>query len=128
MAVITEITQGTLKSGGGRWFGYDGITITLSDGDTWEFGISNDRSCCEIWGYIELPAETTDYYIGSDFIGIDLRDESGHGSYDDVSDVYFADVKTSLGVLSFNVYNYHNGYYGHAVSLFHNGEYVRVGE
>ena len=125
MAVIKAIETGTIHGESGRWGGYDGIKLTLSDGETWAFGISNMQDCCESWGYVDMPIDEREKFIGAEFIRVDpIRDESKRSDWGDCEDVHFVDVVTSLGVLSFNVYNYHNGYYGHGVSLFHNGEYV----
>jgi len=113
--------------GGG--FNYDGVTITLDDGTVYQFGIYNEASCCESWGFLSTPDDVAEW-VGSEFRSLDkvetneLRAEiEGEYSYGlDEGGIAFVNVETSIGQLQFAAYNSHNGYYGHSVSAWKNGE------
>lgn len=87
----------------------DGYRI-VTENHTYEFLIENHQSCCENWGHMVSQGETTQY-VGETLLFI--SDVSL--AYDEVEkgETAFIDVYTSLGVLTFTVYNDHNGYYGH---------------
>lgn len=113
------------------WGGYDGVHIKTEKNDIY-FLISNGQNCCEDWGY--LCSESEDNY--KEFIGAEYRGynsvetdlvKSIKGDYDYASSggTMFLNVKTNKGVLQFAVYNFHNGYYGHKVLKFINGEKIQ---
>ena len=124
MVTITSIENGTFNVGTGYYSGFDGITITLDDGDTYQYGISNSQDCCETWGYTQLSEDEIAHYIGAEFLGVDQVRCDGTGSYDE-GGTCFLDIKTDRGVLTANVYNFHNGYYGHSVTVLHNGKEIQ---
>lgn len=87
------------------------IVLTFADGTTLMF-YDNARSCCEsrfITTDDNLPA-----FEGAVFQGAEVREGPtvDAGSYGDVSEVEFLDLKTSNGVVQFVTHNEHNGYYG----------------
>jgi len=86
-----------------------------------KFGISNDQSCCENWGYFSSN-DDFDEFIGSEILSIEMVDSAINvkkleSEQVDIDDCIFVNIKTSVGLLQFAVYNEHNGYYGHNVKL-----------
>lgn len=111
--------------------GYDGYRVTLEGGNDFTIAVSNGTSCCENWGMITVPQAEINHFIGSQIRGIvpiRLQYKEGDSQgYGDDGGTAFVDVLTDRGVLQLAVYNYHNGYYGHGVVLFHNGHRVDEG-
>lgn len=96
---------------------YTGVDITLDDGRHVKFGISNGQHCCERWDYLH-PADDYSEYIGAEYLGlreIDTWPEFSRNKYEYESGFQAIEVMTSKGPLQFVVYNYHNGFYSHAV-------------
>lgn len=114
-----------------------GYIVTTSS-KTIKMVISNDQDCCEEFGYM-MSEDNVSRYIGANFLGIDIvdtdyekyslfekvqkglwRDEKEDDNEDGrITYAVFVDIKTNVGVLQFVLYNNHNGYYGHTVSITH---------
>lgn len=110
----------------GSEFEYDGVTITLDDGTIYQFGIYNQSSCCEKWGFLATP-DAVELFVGAEFVSLEKVDTNelqakADAEYLDDGGVSFVNVETSLGQLQFAAYNSHNGYYGHSVSAWKNGD------
>lgn len=94
----------------------DEITIQISD----------DRDCCEIWGAM-LSEDDLSPYLGSRLLEIYFTDTSLNTEYlqrisrykfsGDYHNVQFINIRTDRGTFQFTVYNCHNGYYGHDVTV-----------
>lgn len=88
--------------------------------------ISDEPDCCEVWGAM-LSEDNLSRFIGSDLLEVYFTDTSLNTEYlqtiakykypDDYHNVQFINVKTSKGTFQFTVYNCHNGYYGHDVTV-----------
>ncbi len=87
--------------------------------------ISNQSGCCESWGVITTEDTLSDF-IGAELITLSTidydyknhpltKDDTCWG-YDEGGCI-FVDVETSKGKLQFVLYNQHNGYYGHSVTI-----------
>lgn len=137
MATIESIEQGAFEIQSGFWvddftddgivysdrprmYPWEGVTITLSDGNVWQFGISAERKCCEDWGFIECPDDPATI-IGHEFIKITPINTDDWVETGKTDNTAFVNVCTDRDTLQFVVYNDHNGYYGHDVSIFLNG-------
>jgi len=101
---------------------YDGYKISTEKGDILIL-ISSYQQCCEDWGYFESE-DNLSKYIGSDFISLSIIDETNSKKLltnfengDDLNQIMFVEIKTSIGDFQFAVYNFHNGYYGHDVLI-----------
>lgn len=108
---------------------FDGYQVK-TDKHTISVLIENGQSCCEDWGYFELPDET-DYFIGAELLDVELTDtaldkKSALKKMDDdwhetiaealyKGGIQFVDFKTTNGTFQLAVYNSHNGYYGHGI-------------
>jgi len=107
-------------------YGLDGVKIDFDNDKSLVFGISNGQHCCEEWGYIsQVDNEDVDNYIGAKIRSIEVVDYVD-GNYVSTQlkeidageiDCYFLNVATTKGELNFAVYNIHNGYYGHRVTM-----------
>lgn len=81
--------------------------------------ISNNQSCCEDWGYCasdDLPNE----FIGAELLSVDITDDKletfkFETGYEGAAQ--FVTFVTDRGPFQVAVYNWHNGYYGHAISI-----------
>lgn len=122
---------------------YIGIRVTLTiqykyvddyhEDEEYVFEISDERDCCEIWGSF-LSEDDLSRYIGAELLDIYFTDTSLNTEYvqkiasyktrSDYHNVQFVNFKTNRGVFQFTVYNCHNGYYGHDVTLTYNGDEV----
>lgn len=87
--------------------------------------ISNRSQCCEDWGVITTE-DTLDDFIGTELLGISSIDfdYKNHPLTLNKLDSFgidvgcvFIDFETSKGKLQFVLYNDHNGYYGHYVTI-----------
>lgn len=92
--------------------------------------IDQERDCCEIFGgYIVCEDDITSY-IGSTLTKISVCDlslnteiveaiNSLQNAYNscDYHNIQFINFETNKGVLQFTVYNCHNGWYGHDVTI-----------
>lgn len=98
--------------------GYQVITDLRTIGLLVEAG----TKCCEDWGYIvsdDMPerfigAELTEVYITDEALkNVKIPEDEGNHSYTAI----FINLQTTKGLLQFAVYNGHNGYYGHLVTI-----------
>lgn len=98
----------------------DGYLITTDQGYIWA-GISNYQDCCENWGYMASHDDFEDF-LGSDVLSVRVVDEALNVSVLKDNDLHegdciFVNIETNKGTLQFTIYNVHNGYYGHAVTV-----------
>lgn len=124
---------------------YEGIRVLLKEEsnvkqeETYEeyvITISNWQECCEVWGAF-LSEDDLSRFIGSELIDIYFTDVSLNteylkiiASYKDylhLHNVQFVNFKTNRGTFQFTVYNCHNGYYGHDITVTYNGEELYKG-
>lgn len=105
------------------YYGWDGYKITTSQQSIFLL-IDNSQNCCESWGYM-VSEDDLSYFIGAELLSIERVKEDGEiieslksaqPRYDN-GDAVFVNVNTSRGKLQFALYNHHNGYYGHTVSI-----------
>lgn len=88
--------------------------------------ISNQGDCCESWGVITTEDTLSDF-IGAELLTLSTVDyeyknhpltkDDGFWGSEDGGGCIFIDVNTSKGKLQFVLYNQHNGYYGHSVTI-----------
>lgn len=100
----------------------DGVKIDFDNDKSLVFGISHDQDCCEEWVYIsQADNEDVSNYIGAKIRSIEIVDYSVLTQLEEIgaceTDCYFLNVMTTKGELNFAVYNIHNGYYGHRVTM-----------
>lgn len=100
----------------------DGVKIDFDNDKSLVFGISNDQDCCEEWVYIsQVDNEDVSNYIGAKIRSIEIVDYYVSTQLEEIgaceTDCYFLNVMTTKGELNFAVYNIHNGYYGHRVTM-----------
>lgn len=100
---------------GGQTF--NEININFKDGSRLKIYFDTDQQCCEEFGYmfshdltvlkdyIETDLEYVEFIDGEDLVaGTDSR-------------TVFINFVTSKGKFDLTIYNEHNGYYGHYVSM-----------
>lgn len=89
-----------------------------------EFWISNERQCCESWGYFSSDDDLS-RFIGKEIDRIELDSEKC-GSYEipedakslDCGGIRFITVHLADGdSFQLAVYNAHNGFYGHDIGF-----------
>lgn len=99
----------------------DGVKIDFDNDKSLVFGISNDQDCCEEWVYSQVDNEDVTNYIGAKIRSIEIVDHYVSTQLEEIgvceTDCYFLNVMTTKGELNFAVYNIHNGYYGHRVTM-----------
>ena len=106
--------------------GDDGWRITTSS-QVIILSISNTQNCCEDWGYFSSQDDLEDF-IGADLFDIKIVDDCLNVQsykkmldYDfdpnEYSPTLFVNFETSVGTFQLTVYNEHNGYYSHDISL-----------
>lgn len=92
--------------------------------------IDTSRNCCEIYGGYIICEDDVSAFIGSSLLKISLTDvalnnhivkeinslQNSHHSCD-FHKIQFINFETTKGVLQFVVYNCHNGYYGHDITI-----------
>lgn len=102
---------------------YEGYTIFFTNGEELFFGIDNASECCEDWGILDT-IEDVKKYNGAKLIAIEFDADSTMADMPYDGDVYccFINLITDKGIIYFNVYNAHNGYYGHEV-IFRNKDF-----
>lgn len=101
---------------------FDGVKIDFDNDKSLVFGISNDQDCREEWGYIsQVDNEVVANYIGAKIRSIEIVDYVVTSQLEEIgtceTDCYFLNVMTTKGELDFAVYNIHNGYYDHRVTM-----------
>lgn len=100
----------------------DGVKIDFDNDKSLVFGISHDQDCCEEWVYnSQVDNEDVSNYIGAKIHSIEIVDYYVSTQLEEIgaceTDCYFLNVMTTKGELNFAVYNIHNGYYGHRVTM-----------
>ena len=88
----------------------------ITEDDLYFIMIGNSQNCCEEYGII-VSNDDLSYYEGSNLIDIKTIKEYNTMSGCRETNTLFVNIETSKGVLQFNVYNTHNGYYGHDVEI-----------
>lgn len=86
--------------------------------------IDDHQDCCENWGYM-CSEDDTSYFIGANLKEIKTTDQALNvkkieeiAPYGfDGGDIQFVTFNTSKGAFQLSVYNSHNGYYGHGISI-----------
>lgn len=126
MAKILKIEDNYNIKVNNNW--YEGYTLTLDDNTRYDFLITNTSSCCESWGYGSMYDGDVEYFIGAEFIAVEVVDTdykkvetvllNGASLYD--GDAMQVNVVTDRGILEIALYNIHNGYYGHRVIVMYN--------
>ena len=107
---------------------YDGYKVESEQGNV-QILITNGQSCCESYGYFSTE-DDLQRFIGAELLDIELTDTAlktepiDEIQYLDEGGVQFITFKTSKGVFQLAVYNGHNGYYGHGIYIFRNGECI----
>ncbi len=98
--------------------GWDGFTIK-TDKQTITLFIDNIHSYCESFGFLTSEDDFVDF-IGAELIGVTKIDDklrTCSNITDDEKNYLFINVNTSIGLLQFTAYNFHNGYYGNQVKI-----------
>ena len=99
--------------------------------------IDTERNCCEIYGGYIICEDDVSTFIGSSLLKISLTDvalnnyivkeinslQNSHHSCD-LHKIQFINFETTKGVLQFVVYNFHNGYYGHDITISRDGSII----
>jgi hypothetical protein len=125
--IISIAIDGVSPSNGDTaWGGYEGIQIKTTK-QTIVIGVSSGASCCEQFGSEIFHTAPMDDLIGAtinlitdDVSKIDesLLPEGYKSRYSeygyDAGDEYLVYIDTSKGLIILQVYNSHNGYYGHS--------------
>jgi hypothetical protein len=98
---------------------------------TVKFQITTMQYCCEDFGYFTTQDDIKDY-IGANLL--DIREVWGEDVVFSKSvleeeippgaDVMFINIETSKGTLQYAIYNEHNGYYGHSVKVYMDGNKI----
>ena len=88
----------------------------ITDDNLYFTMISNEELCCEDYGIIKSNDDLS-YFEGSTLIDIKTIETPHEGSGCREKCTLFVNIETSKGLLQFNVYNTHNGYYGHKVEV-----------
>lgn len=134
MEVIKSIEEVFNIKNGNHWSSMDGFKITTDEQEIFVL-ISNDQSCCESWGYLS-SFDSPEEYIGAGLINISIVDEKYEKKliseyepleYLDEGGVVFVNFETTNGTFQLAVYNAHNGYYGHSVSIMSNQLNIETG-
>lgn len=123
METILKIEQITEKDQPNSWSGMEGYKIT-TDKQEIKVLISDGQSCCENAGYFATN-DDVDSFVGAKISGIKLTDtclniqlmEKDFEYGFDEGGIQFVDIETNKGTLQLAVYNSHNGYYGHSISI-----------
>ncbi len=84
------------------------VVIDMEDGSQRRI-VDNGRDCCANH-YISTDNDLT-VFAGHTYQGHDLG-ESTYTEDDEVHEIQFLNVRTSVGVIVFAAHNEHNGYYG----------------
>lgn len=88
--------------------------------------LDSDWGCCEIWGsFISeddlsgfIDTELLDIYFTDTSLNTEYLNEiASYKSEHDYHNIQFVNFKTSKGTFQFTVYNCHNGYYGHDITV-----------
>lgn len=99
----------------------EGVRITTPE-ETITIELTSSQHCCEVFGYFIFATDELSAFIGTKIVSISLTDTARrvytiHEDDDHGANTMFVDILTTLGVIQIAVYNSHNGYYGHDVSV-----------
>lgn len=118
--IIESIKEGTWDDD--EYPSFEGLIVKTNLQDI-KIGISSGQSCCEDFGGI-LTNDDPNYFLGSEILGIKLTDtalkttNANNIPYDfECGGIQFVDIETDRGSLQYAVYNSHNGYYGHDITV-----------
>lgn len=110
---------------------YDGYRVELDTGIVIQLLIDNRQNCCETWGYLYTPDPISTFLFADVYswedkttpIAVDaVANELDISNKIVPSTAQFITFNTSVGELTFAVYNVHNGFYSHGAKLIINGE------
>ena len=129
MEKIISITEFDNKKFASKYTEYEGFEI-VTDQQTIYVGIDNQSKCCEEWGYVSTIDNLEDF-IGAELLDIVVVDENliatsiklkemGRNIEDDEFGAIFVNFETAKGLFQLTMYNVHNGYYGHDVTIISN--------
>jgi len=98
----------------------EGYRVIVDTGDIAQYRllIGRQDKCCEITGYMTTE-DNLDYYIGATLYQLEVlewREGDVVGEHTAGGSI-FLDLRTSKGVLQLAVYNEHNGYYSHPITV-----------
>ena len=115
-AIEKEIVEITELNNPNRWIG---VKIVLKGDKELVFKISNGQSCCEVYGYYMMENNKEVNKL-SNHIGSTVKNVE-YCISDDKEDDYKYNCKitvyTDKGDFMIILYNEHNGYYPHDISL-----------
>jgi hypothetical protein len=102
--------------------GWDGIRIELDDESLLEFKIDNDQRCCETFGYYVNDKFYLSKYIESTINKINVEIDPSHEDNDNYGDDsnpinLTITIYTDNEYFKIILYNQHNGFYKHQVSV-----------
>lgn len=88
--------------------------------------LDSDDGCCEIWGSF-ISEDNLSIFVGAELMDIYFTDTSlntehlnkiaSYKSEYDYHNIQFVNFRTNKGTFQFTVYNCHNGYYGHDITV-----------
>lgn len=100
----------------------DSLTLSFDDG---KLILSDDEVLCCEKRYMSCD-DDLNYHVGARLLGVELGEASKieHPDLDDdVHEIQFLIIRTSLGVITVSTHNEHNGYYGgFAIAANHKGK------
>jgi hypothetical protein len=135
LGIITSIKEVfEIQMGGNSYYDKcDGYEIK-TDKVVLQILINNHQRCCEDWGYLSTPDDTS-HFIGAELYrwkntATELAEEKlrEETNYDSDSNALrfcraqFITLFTSKGEITFTVYNEHNGFYSHGAFIVENGD------
>lgn len=99
--------------------------IVNTDKGCYTAEIDTSRNCCEVYGGYIICEDDISAFIGASLLRISLTDTELNSHIvkkinaipRDFHNIQFINFETSKGVLQFVVYNCHNGYYGHDITI-----------
>ena len=96
----------------------DGFVVKTTDQEIILY-ISNERNCCEEWGYF-ITNDEIDSFIGAEILDVNIVNECLEVSkapkiYE--GGIMYVNIETSEGTLQFTAYNEHSGYYSHSAAV-----------
>lgn len=114
------------------YYFFDGYEVATDDGKYLVL-IENEQNCCENWGYFSSN-DNFEKYIGKELTGVYLTNtalntqkfgELQRDYWLEDDQIQFVDFCFSDGdKLQLAVYNAHNGYYGHAICVMHDDQFM----
>lgn len=110
----------------------DMCLIVNTDNCCYTAEIDTSRNCCEVYGGYIICEDDISSFIGASLLRISLTDTELNSHVvkkinaipRDFHNIQFINFETSKGVLQFVVYNCHNGYYGHDITIRKDGTVI----